>query len=59
MVVQKPESERTSPTPVKFSAVADLDDASRVRTLAIIDKYRELGIHGDISLPQVSFRACH
>lgn len=53
MVIQKPD-DRASPTPLKLSAASDLDDGSRVRILAIIDKYRELGINGDVFLPQVS-----
>lgn len=33
--------------------VEDLDNADRSRVLGIIDRFRELGINEDISLPQV------
>ncbi|KAK3045424.1 hypothetical protein LTR09_012975 [Extremus antarcticus] len=35
------------------SSVADLDNKDRVRVLGIIDKFRELGVNEDISLPQL------
>ena len=35
------------------SSVEDLDNEDRVRVLGIIDKFRELGVNEDISLPQV------
>jgi hypothetical protein len=35
------------------TSLEDLDNDDRVRVLGIIDKFRELGINEDISLPQV------
>lgn len=52
MVVQKPEADR-SPTPLRHNT-SEFDDGNRVRILAIVDKYRELGINGDTPLPQVN-----
>lgn len=40
----------TTPT----GGVEDLDNADCSRVLGIIDRFRELGINEDISLPQVS-----
>lgn len=37
-----------------LSEANDLDNDDRVRILAIIDQFRELGINEDISLPQAS-----
>jgi GTP cyclohydrolase I len=33
--------------------VDDIDNPDRVKVLGIIDKFRELGVNEDISLPQV------
>lgn len=41
---------------LSISGVNELDNDNRVRILGIIDKFRELGINEDISLPQVSKR---
>ena len=35
------------------TSLEDLDNDDRVRVLGNIDKFRELGINEDISLPQV------
>jgi hypothetical protein len=35
------------------TSLEDLDNDDRVRVLGIIDRFRELGINKDISLPQV------
>lgn len=35
------------------TSLEDLDNDDRVRVLGIIDRFRELGINEDISLPQV------
>lgn len=43
-------------TSLELSGVNELDNDKRVRILGIIDKFRELGINEDISLPQVSKR---
>lgn len=37
-----------------LSGANELDNDDRVRVLAIIDQFRELGVNEDISLPQVS-----
>lgn len=47
---------KTTTTPLELSGVNELDNDNRVRILGIIDKFRELGINEDISLPQVSKR---
>ena len=36
------------------NTVDELDNTDRRRVLGIIDKFRELGVNEDISLPQVS-----
>jgi hypothetical protein len=38
------------------TSLEDLDNDDRVRVLGIIDRFRELGINEDISLPQVRNR---
>lgn len=39
--------------PLARASLEDLDNEDRVRVLGIIDRFRELGINEDISLPQV------
>ena len=52
------DAEPTAPaSSLKLSGVNDLDNDDRVRVLAIIDQFRELGVNEDISLPQVSKQA--
>lgn len=46
--------EPTTESSLNLSGVNDLDNDDRVRVLAIIDQFRELGVNEDISLPQVS-----
>jgi hypothetical protein len=36
-----------------FASFGGMDSSERTRLLAVIDKFRELGISEDISLPQV------
>lgn len=51
--------EPTADSSLKLSGVNDLDNDDRVRVLAIIDQFRELGVNEDISLPQVSKQASY
>jgi hypothetical protein len=41
--------------PGRLSGLDGLDNPERIKLLAIIDKFRELGVSEDLSLPQV----CH
>jgi hypothetical protein len=41
--------------PERLSGLDGLDNPERIKLLAIIDKFRELGVSEDLSLPQV----CH
>ena len=41
--------------PERLSGLDGLDNPGRTKLLAIIDKFRELGVSEDLSLPQV----CH
>ena len=41
-------------TPLALSGFNDLDNERRVHILGIIDKFRELGVNEDLSLPQVN-----
>ena len=42
---------------LELPGVNDIDNEDRVKVLAIVDQFRELGVNEDISLPQVSIYA--